>query len=642
MQYDKLKNIFLFVCFALLCSFTTKADDKEYAASKIPVFLLKDANAVVRKHILQFTVKSESKAIEKEIIAVTVFNKEGRDYGFKHVIYDAFSKIKTFEGKVFDAQGEEINSLSSSDIIDVKGISEMSLCDDYRFKAAALENPIYPYTVEFTIETSYNGYLNWPSWSAYITDDPVVYNRFEVVVYDKKQFRYWSNKPDIQPQVTNNGDQTSYVWEAKNMPKLPAESSGDVNDGAGYYVFTAPLNFSLDDRPGTLDSWKNFGIWLTKLWEGRDQLPVEAVADVKRITEGISDPKEKVRKIYAYMQSRTRYISVQLGIGGFQPISADFVHEKGYGDCKGLSNYFIALLKAAGIKAYPLIIYLGKTRYPCITEFPSNRFNHAMAVVPVLGDTLFFECTSQTIPPGMMSSSTQNRGALVLDGEQSRIIRTPSSTPDENLQVRVGTAIINSRGNADMSMTVSWYGTQRHQVCSLVDNESPEEKHKWVMNEINLPGAYIRSLEFSGVKEKAPSIVMHLSLLAQNYATMNGERLFVNPNIAGRSTYIPPVLEKRYSPILISSQTKDIDTIHIKIPEGYSIEALPSKTDISTAFAEYHSQITVINPTELLYVRASMYKQDMVPAEKYSEYKKFFTDIAKADRAQIVFLAKKQ
>ncbi len=52
------------------------------------------------------------------------------------------------------------------------------------------------------------------------------------------------------------------------------------------------------------------------------------------------------------MQDKTRYISVQIGIGGWKPMLADDVNKLGYGDCKGLTNYTKALLEAVDVPSY--------------------------------------------------------------------------------------------------------------------------------------------------------------------------------------------------------------------------------------------------------------------------------------------------
>ena len=53
---------------------------------------------------------------------------------------------------------------------------------------------------------------------------------------------------------------------------------------------------------------------------------------------------DKVKKIYQYMQNKTRYVNVSIGIGGWMPMSPEEVRKKGYGDCKGLTNYMKTML----------------------------------------------------------------------------------------------------------------------------------------------------------------------------------------------------------------------------------------------------------------------------------------------------------
>jgi hypothetical protein len=55
------------------------------------------------------------------------------------------------------------------------------------------------------------------------------------------------------------------------------------------------------------------------------------------------EPIMKAKLIYDYVQQKSRYVSIQVGIGGWKPMDASDVDRLGYGDCKGLTNYTKAL-----------------------------------------------------------------------------------------------------------------------------------------------------------------------------------------------------------------------------------------------------------------------------------------------------------
>mgnify|MGYP001126063175 FL=1 len=94
-----------------------------------------------------------------------------------------------------------------------------------------------------------------------------------------------------------------------------------------------------------------------------------------------------------------RYISVQIGIGGWKPISAEEVDENKYGDCKGLTNYTKALLRTVGIESNYCVVSAGSEIKDISEDFPSMQGNHVILNIPQEGKSdLWLECTSQDTP----------------------------------------------------------------------------------------------------------------------------------------------------------------------------------------------------------------------------------------------------
>jgi hypothetical protein len=470
---DSMKKIFGMLLVCLICSTTPGLAKNKYRVSDLPGGFVQDARVVVRERSIRFEVRSDRKATSTVTEAYTIYNREQQRYGRMSVEYDKFHSIEDFDGALYDASGEKIRDLKNSDIKDYAEFGDDALYEDTRIREAELLYNVYPYTVEFTREMSFDGFLNWPKWFAQETCDPVEHTKFEVVVPLDSTLRFWCNNDSVKPVITIEDDKKVYTWEARFLPKLDEDGFDNIEDVTSIVVI-APAKFQIGSYRGTMTSWKEFGKWCYGLWNEKDRLPESAVQEIKKIVKPEDDTVTKIKKLYQYMQSRTRYVSVQLGIGGWQPFDAAYVHNKGYGDCKALVNYLAALLKSAGIASYPVLIHSGSNSFPMLLDFPNNQFNHVILSVPLPADTIWLECTSQTMPFHTLGSFTYNRDALMLTPDGGVVVHTPSSTADDNEQIRKADIQLNfDVSTADIK--TRYTGMQRDYVRDELYHESLTE-----------------------------------------------------------------------------------------------------------------------------------------------------------------------
>lgn len=621
------------------CLFSSaKAEDNQFDARKIPASLKKDAGAVIRENYVRFEVKNEKRALEKVKRAVTIFNKDEQHYGELVIWYDKFTRIKSLEGRILDKDGEEVRELEDNDVKDVSAFSDYSLYEDNRVRAAELYYDRFPYTVEYTYELSFDGYLNWPDWSSQESLEPVEMSRFEVLMPEGQSLRYWTNADSVKPRISSEDGRNLYVWEAKNLPLLSKDVIGDDLEDIAQIVHIAPADFELDGYAGSMRTWKDFGSWVYNLFKDRGILPGAAVNDVKSIVSKSTDKTELIRNLYHYMQHRTRYVSVQLGIGGFQPFDAKYVHEKGYGDCKALSNYMVSLLKEAGIKAFPVLIKTGIHRRPMISEFPSSQFNHVIVCVPMDKDTMWLECTNQSTPPGYLGNETENRQALMLTEQGGVVVQTPRSTSLENLQQRKLQVELTSLGSLHVDAEIKWTGNQQEVPRSVIKESTPRDREKWIINSLETPLARLEQIKSSKSEDDRPEARMDLKLTLPNYASTSGSRIFFQPNIMERRTTVPKDVKVRLSPVRFYFPYLDADTVYFKIPQGFRVEALPQETLLKAAYGNFSSKTIQLDKDTLIYTRRLEISNYSIDAKSYNEYRKFIEAVVKSDRSQVVLV----
>jgi len=617
------------------------AADVKYPVSSIPASLLKKANVVKRDEVVRVEIHGLDEAIYYKKIVLTIMNEYGDKYAAMVVGYDKLRKISAFEGALYDAYGNVLKRIKNKDIRDYSDVDEGTLFNDNRVKAYDFNYRSYPYTVEFEVEVKLTSTYSLPSWmptnhsgiaveqSTFSIESPMDYNvRYKVVNFT------------AAPEVTTEKNRRVLTWKLKNLPVVERPFAAPLLTELVPMVLIAPSEFRMESYKGDASSWKEFGRFSLELNKDRDKLPDEIVQKVKQLTAGISDDKEKVRVLYNFLQKNTRYISVQLGIGGWQPFEAAYVAQKGYGDCKALSNYMYSLLKAAGIKSNYTLVNGGYDPDDRMMEedFPSNQFNHVILMVPFQKDTMWLECTSQTDAPGYMGSFTGNRKALAITDEGGMLVNTPKYGIRENRQVRSITGTVDAEGTLNMKVSTIYTG-MRQDMLQYYQTHFPKNKMKeWLQEDLELASYDIVDFSYEEQKKSLPELKENLDIRVNNFANITGKRLFLVPNILSQGgNKIDD--EERKVDFVFTDEYHNEDIEEIIIPDGYEIESMPQPVLLKTKYGTYSSS-TQLSGNKIIYKRIREQFSGRFPAAEATEIRKFFSDIYKADRAKMVLVKK--
>ncbi len=622
------KNISIIILLALFTS--ASAFGSRYAFSNIPDELKVGAIAVYRTNELHITVRSPKNVIYKRKVAMTLLNENASDYRFPEIYYDKFDKIKGIKASVYDEKGKLVEVLRSTDILDMSAVAGGSFHSDSRVKTILFPLMKYPYTIEYEYDIISNGTLSYPTWAFQPASNvSVERSGVQYIVPHGQKVKFWEVSIPQKVDSLSLKDHVIYTWQMENIP-----TSKDNPYGLKTYrsprLYATPLEFELDGYKGKTDSWKSFGEWSRSLIDGRDKLPDSEVKRVKDLVKDAKDEREKVRLVYEYMQSRTRYVNITLGIGGWQPMPASEVSKKGFGDCKALSNYTMALLKAVGVKSYYTIIKAGRNE-DINPNFVSNQFNHIILCVPQPNDTIWLECTSQTSPFNFLGDFTANRHVLLITEQGGVLAKTPAFKKGENSIRNTGTISINklaSITNADIQTVTT--GVYFEYAQGAYQQKSPEGIKKSLNKTLDLLSFDVGSASFTMDKSEKPSATLDYKLLIRNFGVESSKRLFFTPSLTKEDF----ILNEPFS-IRIPDYTKACDSLTYIIPFGYQIEHLPRNVEMDTKYGSYTFQL-IPEGNKIVFVRTFAINKGRYPIEEFKEFHEFINSIATKDRERVV------
>lgn len=631
----------LFFWISILAAFHGNGkEDPQYAISEIPEALKTGMYAVIRTQELRFEINSEKSATTYGHLVITILNSNAVGYAKKVLFYDKFNIVKSFKGTAYDATGKVINRLKTSEIYDQSVYDGFTLYSDNRLKKADLSQGSYPYTVEFEYEIEHRALLYAPDFELYEDDEISAQKTMYTLIYPpglKPRYKLFKIP---EPKVSIYNNKEALEWKFENVKPEKFEKLSPDFDRVVPNITVAPNAFEFDKYAGKMDTWENFARWIILLNKGRDILPEPTKKQIHELIKNAKGTEEKVRILYEFLQSKTRYVGIQLGIGGYQPFDASLVDQTGYGDCKALSNYMVTILKEAGINAYYTLIRAGSNAPAMDVTFPSAQFNHVVVAVPNKSDTIWLECTSQTNPFGYMGDFTGDRHALMITDEGGKIVRTPTYDAHHNTQSRQGDVFIELTGDAIARVKTTYRGRQyENNNLDAILNHQYDDQKKWVQKNIKIPAFDVSDFKMINNKDVIPSAIVNTDLVLKRFATVSGKRIFLTPNLMNRSTYIPEKLESRKTNVVVRMPFLELDTIRYHLPEGIYPEFLPEPTKFNSRFGEYEATCTV-DQGNLIYIRKlKMNKGEFLP-ESYKEFSEFFKTINKADNTKIVFMSK--
>jgi len=542
---------------------------------------------IVTRYISYYEM-TKNKLSKIDTIELKIENRIGEEYTNIEIPYSKHNKIANIDAWIVDNTGQKIRSLKKSEIFDKSNVSDMSLYEDNFIKTFQLKYNFYPYKVCYTYKTTIDQFIMIADWS------PALYSKIptieaRLVVSLPKECRYKIFKRDVmilKSDTSENNIKTTYIAKYKKIDLTEPYSESFEELKPRLVIVPFHFNYGVD---GSTTGWKEFGDWFNKLNKGLNDLPLSEKNIVYELIKNEHNQKEVIKILYHYMQDHTRYINVSIGLGGFKSYPASYVAQNKYGDCKALTNYMKSLLEIAGIKSYFVLIYRSFGAEKIIVDLPFPQFNHVLLAVPMNKDTIWIENTENSEAFNFISCSIQNRKALFIDENNSKIISMPALRKSDVTMYRKIEIKLDKQGNAEANSLFSFRGFSYEYFNSLTSDFNKDEQDNIIKEYLPFSNYEVWNWKLNKIDRDTSRIELVTRLGLNKVLNQIGEEFYFNTFPIKKGVFSPPT--ERNLPLRFDFPIQNIDSVVYIIPDGLEVKSVPEDLAISTQFGNFESHI---------------------------------------------------
>ena len=585
-----------------------------------------------------FTMQSLEKGVLTVTRSVVVYSKKGLDaavfveYTSKNDVLSSFSGfMKLPSGQLVKIGKKDLTTVSIA-----SGIAE-----DGFMTAYMPSPPSYPVTVtyEYTIQQK-GGFVVFPVYCPITTGNTDLREgRFTLSVPPGTVIRSHEVGPAGKKTVEKGAKSDTYSWSFSAFDGYVEESYMPSVFGLVPVIYSSPDEFVFDGFPGRQDSWKDIAEWQQDLLKSDPGLPDRAKEKVRTLTEDIPDDLGKIRALYKYLREKTRYVSIQLGIGGFKPFPASTVDRTGFGDCKALSNYMRLMLSEVGIESWYTALSTRSEDF--MPGYPSmGQTDHVILTVPLkeTKDTLFIECTNPSVPLGYRHEDIAGHELLLIRPEGGETIRARSYPDTIARTVTVTSVKLSEDGSAHLEVSQKNSGRNVEPWIGY-DALSKEAKRSLITMGLNaqpqnLAPARIRdNYDSYDGRDWYPECEIGFSFDILTYGQWNGSRMMLTGNPFSKR--MEAQRSERVNPLVIKSGTAIVDEVFIDIPDGLEVESMPASVAMDVQWGFFSSESS-FSGNRITIRQEVILKPCTLPAGEYGQFRDFVRSMNRSYSSHIV------
>ena len=622
---------------------------KGAAAQTLPTYPA-DTNAVVLLDEKTLTVDKDGHAVEHVRRVVKILRPGGREEGYVFVPFDNDSKILSLHVWSIGPDGHEY-VVKDNEIRELGQPGEGGqLYSDERAKVASPPGRDPGGVIAYECEQRLRPYEHEADW--FFQDNiPHLKQSFTIALPD--HYSYATVFAHHEPVKAIDLEHQRFRWDADETPGLDLEhlSLPPTMDAlAGRMtVHFGPTGMA------DLGTWKGVGSLYDQLAHDRMAATPEIAAKAQELTAGKTDFYDKTEAVAEFVQKQIRYFVVEKGIGGLQPHPAADIFRNRYGDCKDKSTLLSAMLSSVGI--HSTLVLVDTNRGFVDPEAPSMLGNHAIAAVRIPDGYesaklrsvvttksghryLIVDPTWEYTAFGQLEHNLQGGYAVLVEGEDSEIVRIPVLKPELNRLDRTANLQLQADGTLQGLYTEKRFGDLSEHRRAMYKQANVKEQSAFLDKSLSsdLVSFSVTDMKVENVDAFNQDLTTTFHLSADRYSRSMGTLLMVRPRVIGTEP-LRADRKPRKVPIDLDQTMQEKDDYTIQLPEGYTADELPEPVKLDLGFAAYESS-TELKDNALHYRRTYTVREVTLPASRYGDVQKLAEAIGNDEQNRAVLKKK--
>jgi transglutaminase-like putative cysteine protease len=307
----------------------------------------------------------------------------------------------------------------------------------------------------------------------------------------------------VTASTKTEGNNLNYHWEVNRVPRMFDEPG-----------MPPPPEILQRLSISTIPDWSTVSRWYWNLSKPHlDTITPDMKKQVAGLTAGATTDMEKIKAVFYYVSKNIRYMGLtfEKNRPECEPHDVQITYDKKYGVCRDKAALLVAMLRAAGQNAYPVLTNVGLKKDQ---EVPNPFFNHAIVGVELHpGEYLLMDPTDENTRD-LLPARESDQSYLVCRPEGDTLRRSPIDPPEKSMMQITTTGTIDGAGNLEAHSAMSFDGVNDNVYRHIFAQMKPDIRQHLFEASLKriLPGATLKSLKITPDNILDESVPLHAEI----------------------------------------------------------------------------------------------------------------------------------